>query len=140
MEAVRKWFRNNKETLKAPTGSNSYVAPAPLREFQLDLFHVKYKQPERVKVAPEQPESGPRIRVNREELRRRTQDPPYGIMAIDVFTKRMHVVPLKLNQGKDWREALEEIAKTLGTPKAIYTDADASVLGNEMQNWLKKRT
>ena len=64
MDAVRKWFKLNKETLKAPTGSNSFVAPAPLHEFQVDLFHFKYTQPERVKVAPEQPPVGPRLKNN----------------------------------------------------------------------------
>ena len=40
-----------------------------LRELQVDLFHSTRNQPERVKVAPERPPSGPRVRVNRTELR-----------------------------------------------------------------------
>ena len=123
---------------KSTDGVNSFVAPAPLREFQVDLFHFYYAQPERVNVAPEQPESGPRLKINRVELRKLTEDPPYGAMAIDIFAKETHAVPLKLSEGKDWRKALEEIIKTLGKPKVIYTDGDAVVVSNELQNCLKK--
>ena len=42
MDAVRKWFRNNDETLKAPTGSNSRAAPGPRHELQIDAFHFKH--------------------------------------------------------------------------------------------------
>ena len=139
MEAIRKWFRNNRETLKAPTGSNSYVAPGPGHEIQVDMFHFYYKQPDRIKRKPKQPEYEPKIKVTRAEIRSLTRSPPYGILAVDVFIKRMHVVPLILNQGKDWRESKKEIVKALGVPKVLYTDRDSSLMGKEMTNWMNKK-
>ena len=103
MEEIRIWFRNNREKLKAPKkqNTNSYVAPGPGHELQIDLLHYYYKQPYRHKVKPDQPETGPRLKINRAEIRATTVVPPYGLMAVDVFTKKMHVAPLKINQGKE---------------------------------------
>jgi len=141
MEDIKNWFKNNREKLQAPKkqNTNSYVAPGPGHELQIDLFHYYYKQPYRQKVKPDQPDKGPRLKINRAEVRATTAVAPYGLMAIDVFTKKMHVVPLKLNQAKDWREALEEIFNVLGVPKMIYTDNDSSVKEKGLQNYLKRK-
>ena len=95
MEEVRTWFRNNREKLKTPKkhNTNSYVAPGPGHVLQIDMFHFEYKQPDKQKVIPEQPPVGPRVRVNRAEIRSTTVVAPFGLMAVDVFTKKMHVVP-----------------------------------------------
>ena len=95
MEEIRNWFRNNREKLKAPKkqNTNSYVAPGPGHELQIDLFHYYYKQPYRQKVKPDQPETGPRLKINRAEIRATTTVEPYGLMAVDVFTKKFMLFP-----------------------------------------------
>ncbi len=47
IKQVMQWFLENKHTLKKQKACNSYVAPEPLHELQVDLFEYKYKQPER---------------------------------------------------------------------------------------------
>ncbi len=37
--------------LKKQKAFNSYVAPEPLHEIQIDMLHYKYKQPDRETVA-----------------------------------------------------------------------------------------
>ena len=37
LNAVKQWFKSNLETTKQVKGSNSFVAPHPYREYQLDL-------------------------------------------------------------------------------------------------------
>ena len=41
IKQVRQWFLENKHTLKKQKAVNSYVAPEPLREIQVDLFEYK---------------------------------------------------------------------------------------------------
>ena len=95
MDEIRDWFRNNREKLKAPKkqNTNSYVAPGPGHELQIDMFWFLDKQPYRIEVTPKQPDKGPRIRINRAEIRATTVVEPYGLMAVDVFSKKIHVVP-----------------------------------------------
>ena len=97
MEEVRHWFRNDRETLKTPSklNANSYVAPGPGHELQIDLLHVPHKQPYRIKVKPKEPDAGPRVKISRAGIRATTVVAPYGLMAVDVFTKKMHVAPLE---------------------------------------------
>jgi len=96
---------------------NSFVAPEPMHTFQVDLFNFNYEQ----KVNfPDNP------------------PPPHGLIAVDVFTKKVHVVPLESKDGPSWMKAMDEIINKMGKPKAIMTDPDASVLGNEMQEWFRR--
>ena len=46
LNTVKEWFKSNLETTKQVKGSNSFVAPYPYYEFQLDLmfFHDLHKK------------------------------------------------------------------------------------------------
>ena len=46
---------------------------------------------------------------------------------------------MKMNQGKDWKEALEKIFEALGTPKMVYTDNDSGFSETSVQNYLKRK-
>ncbi len=83
IEQVRPWFLENKHTLKKQMAFNSYVAPEPLHEIQVDLFEYNYKQPPRLQVKQNRKEGELNIR----DLRALTTLPPYGIIAVDSFTK-----------------------------------------------------
>ena len=65
--------------------------------------------------------------------------PPYAVMAIDSFTKKMHVEPMALNGGKDWREALDKIVALIGKPKVMYSDPDSALGGDEMKGWFIRK-
>ena len=94
IEQVRQWFLENKHTLKKKKAFNSYVAPEPLHEIQIDMLHYKYKQPDRDLVAGKKKRARPGFRVDRPGMRTAAEDrPPYAVMAIDSFTKKMHVEP-----------------------------------------------
>ena len=111
---------------------NTYVAPEPLHEIRIDMMHYKYKQPPVDPVVDKlQKAIDPKnYRVDRKTLREDNEDkPPYAVMAIDSFTKKMHVEPMPLNQGKDWREALDKIVAVIGKPKVMYSDPDSSLGG-----------
>jgi hypothetical protein len=58
---------------------------------------------------------------------------PYPLIAVDVFTKVVHVEPMDFEDGNSWREALEQTLKKMGTPDMIYTDPDATALSNEIK-------
>ena len=42
LSAVKQWFKYNLETTKQVKGSNSFVAPYPYYEYQLDLRFFSY--------------------------------------------------------------------------------------------------
>ena len=66
IKQVRQWFLENKHTLKKKKAFNSYVAPEPLHEIQIDMLHYKYKQPPRDGVATAEQKKDPDYRVDRE--------------------------------------------------------------------------
>jgi hypothetical protein len=139
IEQVRQWFLENKHTLKKKKAFNSYVAPEPLHEIQIDMLHYKYKQPDRDLVAGKVKRARPGFRVDRPGMRTAAEDrPPYAVMAIDSFTKKMHVEPMTLNAGKDWREALDKVVAAIGKPKVMYSDPDSALGGNEMKGWFTR--
>ena len=65
---MKDWFERNVERKKQLRGFNSYVSRGPRDEYEVDLFDVNY--------------------LGQKEF-------PFGLLAIDNFTKRMWVVPLK---------------------------------------------
>ena len=72
-------------------------------------------------------------------MRRAAEDrPPYAVLAADPFTKKMAVEPMTLNQGKDWREAVEKIVAKLGKPKVIYSDHDSAMMSNELKGYFAR--
>ena len=140
IKQVRQWFLENKHTLKKKKAFNSYVAPEPLHEIQIDMMHYKYKQPPRDLVAGEVQRARPGFRVDRPGMRTNAEErPPYAVMAIDSFTKKMHVEPMTLNAGKDWREALDKIVAAIGKPKVMYSDPDSALGGDEMKGWFVRK-
>ena len=140
MAEVRKWFLEfNIGALKKQTGFNSYVAPTADHELQVDLFEYKFKQPERVSMS-HQEIGGKEYDISRKDARSLVNVDPYGIIAINPFTKKVHVESVKGKSGRDdWKPALQNIIDKMGKPKSIYTDPDASVLGNEVRAWCKKK-
>ena len=53
--------------------------------------------------------------------------------------KKMHVEPMTLNAGKDWRDALDKIVAAIGKPKVMYSDPDSALGGDEMKGWFIRK-
>lgn len=113
---VKKWFDENVDRLKPMKGRNSYVAPEAGYEFQVDLFNYDFEQP-----------------------KKNVMIPLYGLLAIDSFSKYVHVVPIDRKLVSHWKKALNEVFEVMGKPQVIYSDPDASILSTEMQKFLKDK-
>ena len=109
-----------------------------MHEIQIDMLHYKYKQPERDKVAGKEQLARAGFKRDRPSMRTAAEDrPPYAVIAIDSFTKKMHIEPMTLNEGKDWREALDNVVAAIGKPKVMYSDPDSALGGDEMKAWFR---
>jgi len=113
---------------KAPLrGYNSYVAPKPLHNFQVDLFWYKFEQPTAPKLKDQK---GKKDTGGVQQ---------YGVLAVDSFTKYTHVVPLDRKSANPWLDALQEIFAKMGTPKQVYSDPDATLNSNPVQDYFKNQ-
>jgi hypothetical protein len=127
LKDVQEW-REKYIPRKAPMrGFNSYVAPGPKHQFQVDLFEYKTEQPK----APVLAHQGPGKKYPGGIYK-------YGILAVDSFTKYAHVVPIDRKTQGLWKQALVEIFKKMGKPKQIYSDPDATILSNELKGYLDR--
>ena len=118
---VDDWFLNHDQlapALKAPykTRFNSFVADEPRNTFQVDLFNYKYEQ----KDFPDNP------------------PPPHGLIAVDVFTKQVFVVPMRNKLATSWKDAMDKIVDKMGRPQFIMTDPDSSITSIEMDEWFRR--
>ena len=119
---VDDWFLNHDQlapALKAPykTISNSSVADEPKNTFQVDLFNFKYEQ-----------------KVNFQD----NPPPPSGLIAVDVFTKQVFVVPMRNKLATTWKDAMDKIVDKMGPPQFIMTDPDSSITSIEMDEWFRR--
>ena len=82
LEDVRVW-KDKFIPRKVPMrGFNSYIAPRPLHNFQVDMFWYKYEQPDAPVLKYQR---GPKYTGGIEQ---------YGILAVDSLTKYAHVEAL----------------------------------------------
>jgi hypothetical protein len=122
---VQDWTEKNLLRLQNLKGQNSYVARGPKQVFEVDLFYYNFEQPDRVKAKSD-------VKYARKV---KPTVAPYALIAVDVFTKFVHVEPMDFKDGNSWREALEKTLKKMGVPEMIYTDPDATVLSNEVKQF-----
>ena len=99
---VNEWWDKNRERKNKMYAYNSFVPPHPLYELQVDLFHYKYKQKQN------------------EGKNKFEKDAPYGIIAVDPFTKYIWVEPADRAKKEWWAHAMEKIFHKMGLPKVVY--------------------
>ena len=117
---VNEWWDLNRERKQKMKGYNSFVAPHPMYELQIDMFYYKYKQ------------------EHNEGKTKKEMDAPYGLLAVDPFTKKIHVVPINQRRHQDWMGAMDKIFKEFGgTPKVVYTDPDIAMTAEDMGKYLR---
>ena len=97
---VKTWKENNIVRQTSLPGYNSYVASEPRFEYQVDPFYVNLGE----------------------------QKFKYGMLAVDIFTKQVEVVPMMLKNKGNILAAFYELFKKLGgNPKIVYSDNDTAI-------------
>ena len=62
----------------------------------------------------------------------------YILACIDIFTRKLYCVPIKLKEIDNVIEGLEEIFKTLGYPLLITSDSDSTFLSKQCKAYFEK--
>ena len=108
---VKSWYGRNAEYNVRSSGYNSFVASAPLQEFQVDLFNMKGREGGKYKM---------------------------GMAGIDVFSKKAMAVAIPDKKKESLLEALKQIFNQLGKPKVLMTDEEGGLVSNFVSDYLKK--
>ena len=115
MDDVNEFFRKNVDEKRKPRGENSFVAPSPYWEYQLDLFFI----------SPNDVESKQKFRV--------------GLVLIDIFTKYAVVIPINSKQPDDILAGMMEGINKMGKkPKKIYSDEESSLKTETITSYLEE--
>ena len=106
------WLMSKKNIVRKTNlpGYNSYVASAPRFEYQVDPFYVN---------------------LGEQKLK-------YGMLAVDIITKQVEVVPMMLKDQDNILAAIYELFKKLGgNPKMVYSDNDTAIDAPIVQKWFE---
>ena len=98
---------------------NSYTAPFPKYEFQINLMDVTSL-----------------LRDVGSEI---TSQLRYGLICIDIFSKKCHIVPIENKDGDDVYKAVMQIFKVLGQPLSIYSDDEGALNSMKLQTFLRRK-
>ena len=93
--------RQKVRQFKAYRGFNSYVANEPLQEIQIDIADFTRSAEENGGIR-------------------------YLFVAVGIFTKICHAVPIKDKKPKESVRAFTEVLEKIGVPKVIYHDFEGS--------------
>ena len=116
LEFVKDWVKKQPNKQKQGYKNyNSYSAPFSRFEYQIDIMDMQ---------------SLMRDTGTTDALR-------YALLCIDIFSKKVHVVPLKSKDGDDVYDAVLECFKTLGHPISIYSDDEGSFNSKKLQDYFK---
>ena len=116
LDMVSAWMRAqpNKQT-RNYKNYNSYAAPFPKYEFQIDLLDVTSL-----------------LRDVGSEIKSQLR---YGVVCIDIFSKKCHIVPIENKDGDDVYKAVMECFKVLGHPLSIYSDDEGALNSKKLQTF-----
>ena len=119
LDMVSKWMRAhpNKQT-RNYKNYNSYTAPFPKYEFQIDLMDVTSL-----------------LRDVGSEIKSQLR---YGLVCIDIFSKKCHIVPIENKDGDDVYKAVMECFKVLGQPLSVYSDDEGALNSKKLQAFFKE--
>ena len=112
IDDVKLWFSKNVEKKNQLKGMNSFVAPHPYYEYQLDLLFINDLENQKVKI---------------------------GMTMIDIFTKYATVVPIASKSEGDVAAGLLECLEKMGhKPEIIYSDDETALSTDAMQKYFKE--
>ena len=108
---IKGLFSKNVEKKTQLHGMNSFIAPHPYYEYQLDLFFINDLENQKIKI---------------------------GMVMIDIFTKYASVVPIASKGEGDVASGLLECLEKMGhKPEIIYSDDETSLSTSAMQKYFK---
>ena len=115
---VSSWLKSqpNKQT-RSYKNYNSYTAPFPKYEFQIDLMLM--------------------TSLLRDVKSKVKNQLTYGLVCIDIFSKKCHIIPMKTNGTDDVYNAVIECFKVLGQPLSIYSDHEGTLNSKKLQDFFK---
>jgi hypothetical protein len=101
LEFTKNWLKKqpNKQR-KGYKGYNSYKAPFSRYEYQIDIMDMSYLK--------------------------QSDQPRYGLVVIDIFSKYADVQPLTNKDSTSVYEALQKSFKIMGFPMSVYSDDDGA--------------
>ena len=143
MEDVKKWRVENANAEKRPTKFNSWVGNRAKEEYQADLFFFDDLK-ERVDAYEENQEEDPdadgeNVRKATRKKRKVKELFNAGLLVVDTFSKKLSVIPMENKEIATLRDGLSKaFAELGGKPKMLYTDAEAALVSNELQEWLRR--
>ena len=112
IDDVKNWFSKNVEKKNQLKGMNSFVAPHPYYEYQLDVFFINDLEDQKVKI---------------------------GMTMIDIFTKYACVVPIASKSEGDVAAGVLECLEKMGRkPEIIYSDDETALSTDAMQKYFKE--
>lgn len=112
LEHVKEYFKENVSEKKQLKGYNSFIAPYPKYEYQLDLMFFSDLKNQNFNV---------------------------GLVLIDIFTKYACVVPIKTKDtGNVASGIMEGIVKMGGKPEIIYSDDEGALSTGPMKEYFEK--
>ena len=119
LDTVSAWMRAqpSKQT-RNYKNYNSYTALFPKYEFQIDLLDVTSL-----------------LRDVGSEIKSQLR---YGLVCIDIFSKKCHIVPIENKDGDDVYKAVVECFKVLGQPLSIYSDDEGALNSKKLQTFFKE--
>ena len=99
---VQKWMKQQPNKQRKPyRGSNSYTAPFPRYEYQIDIMDMV-------------------------TLQNTPTQPRYALVVIDIFSKLAQVEAMTNKDSNSAYQALLIIFKKMGYPMSIYSDDDGA--------------
>ena len=101
MRDVKDFIDKHVEQKKQLRGYNSFIAHGPKEEYQVDLFFLPKKD------FPTESFIG-------------------GVIAIDIFTRFITIIPIKTKTIPDIMDAVRQILNKMGKPKTIYSDNEGA--------------
>ena len=118
LDMVSQWMKSqpNKQT-RNYKNYNSYIAPYPKYEFQIDLMIMTSL-----------------LRNVKNEIK---NQPTFGLVCIDIFSKKCHIVPMESNDTDDVYDAVMECFKVLGQPLSVYSDDEGALNSEKLQVYFK---
>ncbi len=113
LKYVQEWFSKNIERIKQPGGTNSFIAPEPYYEYQVDLFFINDLEEQKFRV---------------------------GMVCIDIFSKFASVVPIMSKDTGDVAAGIIESLQRMGRkPKIIYTDDEAALSTSALKTYFEEQ-
>ena len=112
---VQNWINKTVEQKKQLKGYNSFIANEPRQEFQIDLFFI-----------------------NRNDFP--NEEYVGGILAIDIFSRFITIIPIKSKTIPEILEAIITIIKKMGKPQSIYSDNEGAwSVGTQIDKYFKEQ-